>query len=251
MIGFLKRVRRHLRIQRALYRRNTTPPFLILFINSICNMTCEHCFYWRNLNRKDDLSFEEIASLSRSLGEFENLNLSGGEPFIRKEFADICGEFIRNNKVKQIYVPTNGYFTTKMVEQIQKTLQHESLDLLVIELSLDGLPDYHDTFRGARRAFDKAMETYDALAELQREDPRLRIHSVSTATPENLEQLFALSTLLYERCPQMDHHSMAIIRGDRKNPSLQGPALARYAELHRYIRRLWQPRNLGRYGSIV
>src|SRR5690242_17949912 len=53
-----------------------SPPFLILFINSICNMRCEHCFYWQQLNQRDDLSFDELVALSEELGPVENLNLS-------------------------------------------------------------------------------------------------------------------------------------------------------------------------------
>jgi hypothetical protein len=49
----------------------------------------------------------------------------------------------------------------------------------------------------------------------------------------------------------MDHHNLAIIRGDRKNPSLKGPMLQEYEDLYEYIRRLWAPREQGRYGSIV
>ena len=57
------------------------------------------------------------------LGRIENLNLSGGEPFLRPEFGEICRQFIRQNKVRQIYVPTNGYFTDKTVKQITETLK--------------------------------------------------------------------------------------------------------------------------------
>ncbi len=159
-----------------------SPPFVILFINSICNMKCEHCFYWQNLNRRDDLTFEEMVGLSEQLGHIENLNLSGGEPFIRKEFGAICRQFIRQNGVKEIYVPSNGYFTERTIEQIRETLKEKSLRLFAIELSLDGMAEFHDTFRVTKGSFDKAMETYDALVQLQREDPRLQIHSISTAT---------------------------------------------------------------------
>jgi MoaA/NifB/PqqE/SkfB family radical SAM enzyme len=89
------------------------------------------------------------------------------------------------------------------------------------------------------------------LAELQKQDPRLRIHSISTATDVNMEEIRKLTTYLYDRCPQMDHHNLAIIRGDRKNPTLQGPKLQEYEELYEYIRRLWAPRETGRYGSLV
>jgi MoaA/NifB/PqqE/SkfB family radical SAM enzyme len=74
----LDRIVRHARITAKNYEDVPSPPFLILFINSICNQRCEHCFYWSNLNRKDDLTKEELFSLSRQLGRIENLNLSGG-----------------------------------------------------------------------------------------------------------------------------------------------------------------------------
>lgn len=247
----VSRLVRHARLTSYSYRDMDSPPFLVLFINSICNMKCEHCFYWTSLNKKDDLSVEEIFALSESLGQIENLNLSGGEPFLRKEFGQICRKFITQNGVKQIYVPTNGYYTERTVNAITEVLKEPSLDLFVAELSLDGMPEFHDKFRVARHAFKKAMETYDALAELQRRDPRLRIHSISTATDVNMDEIRRLTTYLYERCPHMDHHNLAIIRGDRKNPTLEGPKLAEYEQLYDYVRRLWAPREEGRYGSLV
>lgn len=251
MLNTLERVKRHGRITKKKYEDLPSPPFLVLFINSTCNMKCDHCFYWRDLNQKDDLTKEEIFELSDSLGRVENLNLSGGEPFIRKEFAEICRKFIRDNGVRQIYVPTNGWFTDWTVEKIRDVLQEDALDLFVAELSLDGMPEFHDEFRGLDKAFRHAMETYDALEELQEEDPRLRIHAISTATQINMEEIRDLTTYLYERCPNMDHHNLAIIRGDRKNPSLTGPALEQYKDLYDYIRRLWAPREEDRYGSLV
>ena len=202
-----------------------TPPFLVLFINSICNMKCEHCFYWQQLNQRNDLSFEELVALSEEMGPIQNLNLSGGEPFLRKEFADVCKQFIRKNGVKEIYTPTNGYFTERTVDAVRATLQDKSLDILCLEISLDGMPEFHDTFRVTKNAFAKAMETYDALVEIQKEDPRLLIHCISTATHTNMRELKKLTTYLYERCPQMGHHNLAIIRGDRKDPTLKGPIL--------------------------
>ena len=246
-----ERILRHARITWRNYQHLPSPPFLILFINSICNQKCEHCFYWRNLNRKDDLSTEELFALSRSLGRIENLNLSGGEPFLRPEFGEICRQFILQNQVRQIYVPTNGYFTEKTVKQITETLKEKDLELFVAEISLDGLGEFHNKFRGSPGSFDKAMQTYDALAQLQESDPRLRIHSISTATDVNMDEIRRLTSYLFDRCPKMDHHNLAMIRGDRKNPSLQGPSLEQYRQLYEYVRRLWAPREQGRYGSIV
>jgi len=250
-MNVVERSMRHARITLRNYRNSPSPPFLILFINSICNQKCEHCFYWKNLNRRDDLTKEELFALSRSLGRIENLNLSGGEPFLRPEFGEICRQFIRHNKVRQIYVPTNGYFTDRTVTQITETLKEKSLDLFVAEISLDGLGEFHNQFRGSPGAFDKAMETYEALAQLQKSDQRLRIHSISTATEVNMDEIRRLTTYLFDRCPKMDHHNLALIRGDRKNPSLHGPSLNEYQRLYDYVRRLWTSREEGRYGSVV
>ena len=129
-MNILARTKRHLRLTLRNYGlgeqlgERPSPPFLILFINSICNQTCEHCFYWRNLNRKDDLTVDELRALSAELGTIENLNLSGGEPFLRKEFGEICRFFIQNNGVRQIYVPTNGTFTDRTIAALHADVSY-------------------------------------------------------------------------------------------------------------------------------
>jgi MoaA/NifB/PqqE/SkfB family radical SAM enzyme len=248
-----ERITRHARITLKNYSGDEpgTPPFLILFINSICNQTCEHCFYWRNLNRRDDLTVDEIYHLSKSFGRIENLNLSGGEPFLRKEFGEICRFFIRNNRARQIYVPTNGSFTDRTILALEEVFKEPSLDLFGVELSLDGMPEFHNAFRGMKDAFERSMRTYDALADLQKREPRLRIHSISTVTSSNLDEIRRLTAYLYDRCPAMEHHNLALIRGDRKNPTLQGPALEEYKKLYQYLRQVWAPREENRYGGIV
>ncbi len=252
-MSITSRLHRHTKISlKALgHQKQQTPPFMIVFINSICNLTCEHCFYWRNLNQRDDLTFEEFKKLSLELGQFEILNLSGGEPFIRPEFADICSLFIENNGVSQIYVPTNGYFTERTEKQIRQVLKSKTLQYFVCELSLDGMPDYHNRFRGNPKSFAKAMETHDMLAALQKEDARLKIHANTVAMSENMDEIWQLTEYLHERCGAMEHHNLAVIRGDRKNPSLQGPALNKYKELYQHIAEVWKDREKGRFGAVV
>lgn len=248
-----RRVARHTRLTlfNGVASGSSTPPFLVLFINSTCNQTCEHCFYWRNLNRNDDLTVDEIRVLSEDLGPLENLNVSGGEPFLRKEFAEICGYFIRNNGVKRIYVPTNGSFPERTAAALGQVFRYGGLDLFVVELSLEGLPPYHNSFRGMKDAFERAMATYEALAALQANEPRLRIHAVSTVTGENVGEVRRLSDYLFEHCPAIEHHGISLIRGDRKNPALTGPALDDYQQLYAYVRRLWHSRNQQRLGGFI
>lgn len=224
---------------------------MIVFINSICNLTCEHCFYWQNLNQRNDLNYEEFKKLSLELGNFEQLNLSGGEPFIQPEFGEICGLFLTNNAVKRIYVPTNGYFTARTQTSLRKVFEYKSLVSFVCELSLDGMPEYHNRFRGNSKSFERAMETYEMLAEMQKTEPRLSIHANTVAMSENMQETWRLTEYLRERCPAMEHHNLAIIRGDRKNPSLQGPALEQYKRLYEHVREVWKTSEEVRFGAIV
>ncbi len=179
------------------------------------------------------------------------MNLSGGEPFIREDFAEICLLFTKNNNVQNIYVPTNGYFTDRTEISLRKVLESKTLKLFVCEISLDGMPDYHNRFRGNPQSFSKAMETYQMLVKLQREDPRLRIHSSTVAMSENMDEIRQLSEYLYENCPEMEHLNLAIIRGERKNPSLQGPQLQQYKELYQHISKVWRNREKSRFGASV
>jgi len=248
-----QRLMRHARLS-AVHRvpwGPPTPPFLTLFINSICNQTCEHCFYWRNLNRNDDLTLDELRALSNDLGRLDNLNLSGGEPFLRPEFVEICNQFIDTNGVKQIYVPTNGSSTDRTVAALNGVFKNRSLGLFAVELSLDGMPAFHNSFRGMKDAFERAIDTYDALAEMKKTESRLHIHALSTVTSDNMHEVRSLTQYLLERCPAIEHHSIGMIRGDRKNPALTSPGIAEYRDLYAYVRELWQPREQARYGSIV
>lgn len=252
-MSIVSRITRHtkLSLKAINYQVKQTPPFMIVFINSICNLTCEHCFYWKELNKRNDLTLAEFEKLSLELGNFENLNLSGGEPFIRADFGEICLLFIENNDVQNIYVPTNGYFTEKTERSIRKVLQNKTLKMFVCEISLDGMPEYHNRFRGNPRSFKKAMETYDMLARLQKEDPRLKIHANTVAMNENMDEIWRLTEYLHENCSAMEHHNLAIIRGDRKNPSLQGPQLQKYKDLYKHVKMTWSDRENNRLGSSV
>ena len=229
----------------------STPPFLVLFITSACNLLCGHCFYWRKLNQNDDLTINEIKKLSEELGYIENLNITGGEPFVREDFSEICRLFINNNAVKKIYVSTNGYFTDRVYSQVRQVLREVNLDLLVIEISLDGMADYHNKLRGNMKSFQKALDTYNILSKLGKKDKRLQIHANSTVTSENIDEVYQLSHFLFNHCPLMAHHAITLIRDNWKRQTLQKPVLEKYRDLYIQVETLWRKREKKRAGSLV
>src|SRR5690348_13761322 len=66
---------------------------VIFFVTSVCNAKCRTCFYWEELNQRGDLTWGEIQKLSRTMPPFTDLWLSGGEPMLRRELADILHLF--------------------------------------------------------------------------------------------------------------------------------------------------------------
>src|SRR5260370_5633086 len=113
------------------------------------------------------------------------------------------------------------------------------------------MPDYRKRLRGNTKFLKKEMETVDMLARLKKEDSRLRIHSNTVAMSENMDGIWELTEYLHDNCPAIEHHNLAIIRGDRKNPSLQAPALDRHRKLYEHGAKHWKDREQGRFGSVV
>src|SRR5574341_1302680 len=91
---------------------------LFLFVTSRCNSLCRTCFYFDKLNSRDDLSFEEIERISATAPTFERLWISGGEPFLRDELAEILGMFARRNHVRNVNLPTNGLLPERIFRTI-------------------------------------------------------------------------------------------------------------------------------------
>src|SRR3954453_10190964 len=141
------------------YSRKRKLNTIIFFVTSHCNATCETCFYWDELNRQGDLSWEEIVRLSESTPAFTDLWFSGGEPTLRKELPEIIDLFVRNNGVRYINLPTNGLKPNRACEIAEQALSNNPDLELHINIALDGLAESHDFMRGVPGNFEKALET--------------------------------------------------------------------------------------------
>src|SRR5262245_33564193 len=111
---------------------------LFLFVTSRCNSLCRTCFYFDKLNSRDDLTVSEISRISETAPPFRKLWLSGGEPFLREELAEIVGMFVARNGVRNVNLPTNGILADKIFPAMDRMLElcpETSIDL---NFSLDG-----------------------------------------------------------------------------------------------------------------
>ena len=87
------------------------PVSVVHFLTNRCNARCSFCFIdFDDPNTfKGELSLEEIEKLTKSFGKsLLNVNLTGGEPFARKDIIDVAKLYITNTTIQSIYVTTNA-----------------------------------------------------------------------------------------------------------------------------------------------
>jgi MoaA/NifB/PqqE/SkfB family radical SAM enzyme len=209
---------------------------VFLFVTSTCNSLCRTCFYRDELNQGRDLTFEQLDIISRSSPPFHKLWLSGGEPFLRKELAEIIELFYRNNCVRHVNLPTNGLLPRKVEQIIGRVLARCPELTLDLNFSLDGLANTHDAIRGVPNNFEKTLATLDMAAARWKGVPRLRRNVVSCVTSENYRELVELGLRLARDC-DLDGHYCEIVRGNPLDPALKLFPREELAILHRRL--LW------------
>ena len=218
---------------RSVFRRKELES-VFLFVTSSCNSLCRTCFYWDELNQGRDLTFEQIERLSRRAPSFHKLWISGGEPFLRKELAEIIELFYRNNGMRHLNLPTNGLLPQKVDSVVSALLQRCPELAIDLNFSLDGLANTHDTLRGVPKNFEKTMATLEMAAAKWKGVRRLRRNVVSCVTRDNYRELVALGLKLMREA-DVDGHYCEIVRGDPLEPDLKRIPPDELAALHRRL----------------
>ncbi len=205
---------------RTLGGRRVTPPFVTLYVTTRCDEKCIHCFYWDELNPKPnrDFTLDEFDRTLASMGEIYNLFIGGGEPFLRADLADILLAAHRRNDVANVYVPTNGQHTTRTVEILERTLTEAPAMRFHLNLSVDHVDEeLHDRIRGKERAYQRMLETLDAITPLRRRFPNLIVHTLTTVMKENQDRIIEIYEELQRRF-EPDGASFNYCRGHPLDP---------------------------------
>jgi len=150
-----------------------------------CNLSCHHCYSYADPNSKDFLTTEfildSIAELKKAGIKF--VIFSGGEPLIRKDIFQIA-DAMREARITT-YLSTNGlYIDEKNVDAIIKTFNY-------IGISIDGIEEVHDEFRGLKGAYQKSLA---AIALIQKHGGNAGIRfTITNETKESFYSIFELA----------------------------------------------------------
>ena len=144
-------------------KRCVSPIYLILFVTERCNAKCKHCFVntpGKKDTSREELTLEEIEKIAQNMDNLLYLLPTGGEPFFREDLPEIINLFYKNNRLRNVGIPTNGSLTKTTVASVQRILSNCKNISLGVDISIDGLRERHDHIREFPGLFEKAIETY-------------------------------------------------------------------------------------------
>ena len=146
---------------------------LIYFITARCNARCKFCFYLDNIeqaneNLKNELKINEIEKTFKKIGYIPYVSLSGGEPFLRKDLADILEIIMKYSKPLMISIPTNGAYTDRIKNVLETTLKKKFPTEINIQLSIDAKEKEHDEIRQVPGLFKKMIETNKVISAMSK-----------------------------------------------------------------------------------
>jgi len=129
-------------------------PVVVWNVTRRCNLKCVHCYaHAKNIAFDNELSTSEGKTLIDDLAEFgvPVILFSGGEPLVRKDLPELADYAVK--KGMRAVISTNG---TLITPQIARTLK--DIGLSYVGISLDGMEEINDRFRGVKGAFRLALK---------------------------------------------------------------------------------------------
>lgn len=163
---------------------------LFFEITKKCNAHCEHCGSRCDINSEEGISKELFMSVlddvKENIGIDTMLNITGGEPLLRKDLFEIMG-YAKKLGFDWGMVTNGTLISDSIIENMKKT------KMSTISISIDGMKNTHESFRHLPGSFDKIIQN---IIKLKKEDFLDHIQVTFIANKKNLYELPALWRLL-------------------------------------------------------
>lgn len=211
--------------------RKKRPLQLTFFVTRECNARCPFCFYLagaaEQAEQAEELSLSEIEAIAASMGRLLWIAFSGGEPYLRRDMAEISQLFHDRNKPSFMLYPTNGLLPDRIADTTEKILRTCPNSVIVVKISIDGVGAAHDHLRMTPGGFDKALETYRRLDRLRRLYPNLELGINTVFCSANQDQMNAIMDAVNDLEGDKTH-TISMVRGDLANGHYKNVDISAY-----------------------
>lgn len=129
-------------------------PVIVWNMTQRCNLKCVHCYaHALEVDGVDDISTDQAKTMIDDLAAYGApvMLFSGGEPLVRKDLVELAKH--ATSKGMRAVISTNGTLITK-----EKAKELKEVGLSYVGISLDGMEEVHDRFRGVKGSFRKALQ---------------------------------------------------------------------------------------------
>jgi len=221
---------------RIIRKQNTMPLYLVFFITDRCLARCKHCLLGQRVltNADDELSLSEIEQISKTMGELMFLLLTGGDPMLRTDLPEIVRIFHRNNRVRNLGIPTNGSIPHQVLRSAEEILRTcPELDF-AIDVSIDGIGEDHDEIRQFPGLFERAVQTYKLLEDLKKRHHNFNLNIALTVSSYNQDNLSAIYAYLRDQLGVVTINQL-LTRGAPRNPEAADVDVSKYLNFSREI----------------
>ena len=127
---------------------------IVLAVTYRCNSRCRMCNIWQIKNHENEFSLEDIKKLPRNL---KSINISGGEPFLRKDLVDMIKAIVDHLPKANIIISSNGFVSDLILEKTKEIMKIKPN--IGIAISLDGIGEGHNDVRNIPGGFERILET--------------------------------------------------------------------------------------------
>ncbi len=186
------------------------PNYVIAYIDGRCNMHCGFCIHAAVDARKTPIiSPNDWGQIFRNAKSLIHLTITGGEPFLRKDFVEIIDKILEKNKIPQISINSNGFYIDRIKKFIPELVNKYKNTEFTLSISLDGPEEIHDKVREFKGAYKRALETIREINYLRKNNNfYLKLASVLTKDNKSFMQNFLNETSKW----YIDFHEIILIR---------------------------------------
>ena len=161
------------------------PADAVIAVTYRCDSRCNMCNIWQ-LEPGREMAPEDYRRIPTTLND---VNITGGEPFLREDIVEIAGTIYERCRSPRIVISTNGFQHRRILHAAPSLMRIGRK--IGIAVSLDGIGETHDRIRGIDGGFDKVIETLKQLGKLGYRNVRVAF----TAQRENVKHLGAVYDL--------------------------------------------------------
>lgn len=137
-------------------------PIVVWNITRTCNLRCVHCYADSHAEiYPGELTKEQCYAVIDDLAEYgaNALLLSGGEPLLHPHLSDLLQRATARGL--KVTLSTNG---TQITPEWAR--RFKDFGVAYVGISLDGIGEVHDRFRGVKGAFDAAIRGFRLCEEV-------------------------------------------------------------------------------------